>query len=304
MTIVVLSLVILFQIGLFQFLAVLANRSIFQQELQLLGALAPDRLTNHARRPPVLQLGLGLILGCLVLLPLFGLPSDPVLGKLLLVSVSLISAIGFFFTRARDRAMMSLLIGYTPEGSVRRASLKCRSLRQWYHPAIEAIPIVIFVATLLFLTRVPEFIAADEPAFTAGRMYILTLYGFQGLLVFGAHFYALGKGVDVNSMATYLPSLRRQPEVALRLGEELAGTQVRFFMFMRIGVAALLGTTIVEKVFAAIGNPGVFLWQAIGWGLIGVLLISFFFYLRKVGRISRQMQKVTELSYHETASQG
>jgi hypothetical protein len=52
------------------------------------------------------------------------------------------------------------------------------------------------------------------------------------------------------------------------------------------------------------GDPGAFLWSAIRWGLLGVLLIGFFFYLKKVGRVSRRMQQEMEQSNHETASAG
>ena len=123
-------------------------------------------------------------------------------------------------------------------------------------------------------------------------------------LVFGALYYSQRKGVDVKSMATYIPSLRRRPEVALRLGEELAGIQIRFFIFARIGIAALLGLTIVEKVLAASGNPSTLLWSTIHWGLLGALLVGFFIYLIKVGRVSRRMQREMGLSDHETANTG
>jgi hypothetical protein len=82
------------------------------------------------------------------------------------------------------------------------------------------------------------------------------------------------------------------------------GTQIRFFIFVRIGIALLLGVTIVGKVLAVPGDPGAFLWSTIRWRLLGVLLIGFFFYLKKVGRVSRRMQQEMEQSNHETASAG
>jgi hypothetical protein len=304
MTIAILSLMILGQIALFQFLAALANRSIMRQEFRLLEDPPSDRLTAHVRRAPVFRIGLGVILGGLVLLPLTGYLADPLTAKLLLVGISLTSAVAFALANARDREMMRLLADLAPGGSVRRASLEHRSLRQYYHPLLEVIPILIFVATLIFLVSVPGLVSAGESMFTGARTHILALFGLQAVLVFGALYYAQRRGVNVNSMATYIPSLRQRPEVALRLGKELAGTQIRFFIFARIGIAALLGLTIVGKVLVASGDPSAFLWSAIRWGLFGVLLIGFLLYLKRVGRVSRRMQEEMEVSNHEAASAG
>lgn len=304
MTIAILSIVVLGQIALFQFLAALANRSIMQKEFRLLEESTPERLTDHVRRAPVFRIGIGVILGCLVLLPLTGMLANQTTAKLVLVGVSLASAGAFAFANSRDRKMMRLLAALAPGGSVRRASMEHRSLRQWYHPTLEVIPILLFVATLVFLVSTPSFITEGASEFSGARTHILALLGLQAVLVFGMLYYSQHKGVDVNSMAMYIPSLRQKPEIALRLGEELAGTQIRFFIFARIGIALLLGVTIVGKVLVVSADPGAFLWNIVRWGLLGVLMIGFFFYLKKVGRVSRRMQQVTEQSNHETASAG
>jgi hypothetical protein len=304
MNIAILSLLIVGQVVLLQILAALGNRSIIRRELRHLGGPIPDTLTRYAHRAPVLRIALGVLLGGLALLPLAGLLPDLGTGKLLLVCVSLASSAAFVVTNTHDRKRMRLLADLAPGGSVRRASLERRSLRQWYHPALEALPILIFAATLIFLAGVPGFISTGDAPPLAGRTHILLLFGLQGLLIFGSLYYSLRKGVDVKSMAMYIPSLRRRPEAALRLGEELAGTQIRFFIFARIGIAALLAVTIVGKVLVTSGDPSAFLWSAIRWGLLGLLLLGFFFYLKKVGRVSRRMQQEMELSNHETASAG
>ena len=306
MTIAVLSLVVLAQIALFQFVSAIANRSLILQELRSLDDPAPARLAEHSRRAPIVRMVLGTVLGCLALLPLTGLIIGPGLGKLLLVVLSITSAIAFAYANARDRKMMRLLVDHLPGGGVRRASLEPRSLRQWYHPALEAIPIALFVATFLFLVGNPEFIMTGQASantdLSGDRLHALLLFGLQGLIVFGGLYHSLRKGVDVESMATHIPSLRKRPEVALRLGERLAGTQVRYFMFAKIGVALLLGAKVVEKVFEATGNPSASFWDAIGWGLLAVFLVGFFFYLRKVGTLSRRMQQEMDLANNNVAS--
>lgn len=308
MTLTILSLVILSQIALFQFLSALANRSLVRQELRSLNGFAPELLVQHSRRAPVIRMTIGTILVLISLLPWVGIPGDPGMGKLILAGVSILSAIAFTVANARDRKMMRLLADLSPGGSVRRASLEVRSLRQWYHPAIEAVPIVLFIATLLFLVSAPEFVstgsAPGNSALAGERTHILVLFGLQGLMVFGGLYYSLRKGLDVQTMAAHIPSLRRRPEVALRLGEQMAGTQLRFFMFARIAVVMMLGTKVVEHVLETTGAAGASLWDTAGWGLIGVLLITFFFYLRKVGRISREMQNEMEPANHNTAGAG
>ena len=55
MTIAVLSLVVLAQIALFQFVSAIANRSLILQELRSLDGPAPNRLAEHSRRAPIVR---------------------------------------------------------------------------------------------------------------------------------------------------------------------------------------------------------------------------------------------------------
>ena len=308
MTMAILALVVLAQIVLFQFIAALAERSIIRQELSSTDSPVPGPVTDHARRAPTVRMALGVVLACLAILPLTGLTGAPATGKVLLAVVSVISAVAFVVALAKDRRIMRLLADAMPGGSVRRASLERRTLSQWYHPAFEAIPIVIFVATALFLITTPGLVFAGsnwvDPNVSSERSHVFVLFGLQGLLVLGALYLSIRKGVDVDSMAQSIPSLRKRPEVSLRLGEQLAGTQLRYFMFAKIGVASLLGAAVVENILEATAHPAAMLWDVFGWGTVGALLVSFFFYLRRVGRISRQMQQEMELTNHNAASAG
>ena len=95
MIMTILVLVVLAQIVLFQFIAALANRSIIRQELRSMSDSVPGSVTDHARRAPTVRMALGFGLGCIALIPLTGLVGGPVAGKLLLVAVSVISAVAF-----------------------------------------------------------------------------------------------------------------------------------------------------------------------------------------------------------------
>jgi len=308
MTMVILTPVVLAQIVLFQFIAALANRSIIRRELGSADGPVPGTVTDHARRAPNVRMVLGAVLACLAILPLTGLTGAAVTGRLLITAVSVISAVAFVVALAKDRKVMRLLADTMPGGSVRRASLERRTLSQWYHPAFEAIPIVIFVATALFLINTPGLVFTGsngvDPDVASGRSHVFVLLGLQGLLVFGALYRSIRKGVDVDSMAQHIPSLRKRPEASLRLGEQMAGTQLRFFMFAKIAIASLLGAAVVENVLEATGHPAAMMWDVFGWGIVGVLMVSFFFYLRRVAKISRQMQQVMELTNHHAAGAG
>ena len=75
-------------------------------------------------------------------------------------------------------------------------------------------------------------------------------------------------------------------------------------MFAKIAVASLLGASIVEKILDATGRAGASFWDIMGWSIVGLLLVGFFFYLRKVGNVSRRMQQEMELTNHHTANAG
>ncbi len=305
MTIAIFALVVLAQIVLFQFIAALANRSIIRQEFSSTECPIPRIVTDHARRAPVIRMALGAVLACLAILPLTGLIGAQTTGTLLIAMASVMSAIAFFVALAKDRKIMRLLSDAMPGGSVRRASLERRTLSQWYHPAFEAIPVVILVVTALFLISMPGFVFIGsngvDPNVSSERSYVFVLFGLQALLVFGALYRSIRKGVDVESMAQHIPSLRKRPEVSLRLGEQMAGTQLRFFMFAKIAIASLLGATVIENVLEATGHPAAMMWDTSGWVITGVLLVGFFIYLRRVGKISRQMQQEMELTNHKAA---
>ncbi len=287
MTLVILVLVVLAQITLFQILAVLANRSIVLEETSRLTYSIPRSVTDHARKAPVVRMGIGFFFACVVLLAAFGPIDDRLTAQMLIVGVSVGSAVVFAVSQERDRRVMRDLADADPNTGVRRASLERRAFRKWYHPAMEALPLLAFVATAVFLLNV-GFVSGST--FSGDRTRVLIYFGLQGAVVAWGLYRGIRPEAGVASIASYIPSLRRNPEVSMRLGEQLEGTQLRFFLLVKIGIAMMLGTVIVKNVLRAAGNPAAASWDVLGWCIVAALVVVYAFYFRRVGQISRQMQ--------------
>ena len=289
MIMVILVLVVLAQITLFQFLAALANRSIIIEEVSRLTGTAPNSVTDHARIAPIVRMGIGGALACVALLALFGLTDQPFTAKIVILGVSAVSAAVFAFGQVKDRGVMRDLADAASGGGVRQASLARRTLDGWYHPALEVIPLVVFIATAVFLISTPGFAAGAEQLGEQPR--ILVYFGLQGLLMIGGLYRGLRPVVGIRSITQYIPSLRSNPEVSIRLGEELAGTQLRFFLVAKIGFSLLLGSLVAKNVLTAAGSSAAAPWSILGWCIVGVLVVMYGFYFSRIGSISRRMQK-------------
>jgi len=289
MTMVIFVVVVLAQIVLFQFIAALANRSIILEETSQLAGSVPETVTNHARIAPIVRMGIGGVLACAALLAVLGFIDDQLSTKILIAGVSAVSAMTFFIGQATDKRVMRDLADAIPSGGVRSASLERRTHDKWYRPALEAIPIVVFVATAIFLLGTTGLSIGSEVL--SERPRILVYFGLQGVLVIAGLYRALRPVIGISSISQYIPSLRRNPEVSIRIGEELAGTQLRFFVVAKIGLSMLLGVQIVKNVLAATGSAAVATWSTLGWCILAVLMIAYGYYLRRIGKISRRMQE-------------
>ncbi|MEJ2720893.1 MAG: hypothetical protein P8181_07095, partial [bacterium] len=120
---------------------------------------------------------------------------------------------------------------------------------------------------------------------------ILVYLGFQVAIVIWGIFRSLKPVVGVPSVAPYIPSLRRNPAVSVRLGEDLAVTQLRFTLIAKIGITAFLGVLIVKKVLLASGSSAAAIWGIAAWCILGLLLVLYARYFRQIGRISRKINE-------------
>jgi len=289
MTMVIFVVVVLAQIVLFQFIAALANRSIIMEETSQVAGSVPETVTNHARIAPIVRMGIGGVLASVALLAVLGLTDDQLTTKILIAGVSAVSAMTFFIGQSTDKRVMRDLADAIPSGGVRRASLERRTNDKWYRPALEAIPLVLFVATAIFLLSTTGLSIGSEVL--SERPRILVYFGLQGVLVISGLYRALRPVIGISSISQYIPSLRRNPEVSIRIGEELAGIQLRFFLVAKIGLSSLLGVQIVKNVLWATGSTAAATWSILGWCILAVLMIAYGYYLRRIGKISRRMQE-------------
>ena len=289
MTMVIFFVVVLAQIVLFQFVAALANRSILMEEMSQVTGSVPESVTKHARVAPIVRMGIGGTLACVALLAILGLTENQSAAKLLIAGVSAASAVAFGIAQATDRQVMRDLADAAPGGGVRHASLERRTTDKWHLPVLEAIPLLVFVATAIYLLGTTGLSIGSETL--SERPRILMYFGLQGVLMIAGLYRALRPVIGISSISHYIPSLRRNPEVSIQLGEELAGTQLRFFLIAKIGFSLLLGAMIVKNVLLATGSVAAAAWSTIGWCILAALAILYGYYFRRIGRISRQMQE-------------
>lgn len=289
MTMVIFVVVVLAQIILFQFISALANRSILIEEVSQVTGHVPESVTRHSRIAPILRIGIGGALTCVALFALFGLGESRNTARILIAGASAVSAVAFGIAQATDRRVMRDLAEAVPGGGVRRASLERHTLDKWYHPALEVLPLFVFVATAIYLLSTTGLSFGSEVLNERPR--ILVYFGLQGAIVIGGIYRTLRPVVGISSISQYIPSLRRNPKASIRLGEELAGTQLRFFLIAKIGLSSLLGVQIVKNVLGATGSAAAATWYTFGWCILAVLAIAYGCYLRRIGRISRRMQE-------------
>lgn len=288
MTMVILVVVVLAQIILFQVISALANRSILMEEASRLTNPVPESVTRHSRIAPMVRIGIGGALACAAMVALFGFGESRNTAGILLAGASAVSAVAFIAGQASDRRVMRDLSEAAPGGGVRHASLVRRTHDKWHHPILECVPIVIFVATAIFLLNATGLGIGSEAL--SERPRVLVYFGLQGALVIAGLYRALRPVIGISSISQYIPSLRRNPEVSIRLGEALAGTQLRFFLIAKIGLSSLLGVQIVKNVLGTTGSAAAATWSIVGWAILAALVIAYGYYLRRIGKISRRMQ--------------
>jgi len=289
MVLMILVFVVLAQIGLFQFLTAVANRSILMEETSRMTHPIPASVTEHAHRAPIVRMGVGVFFTCVVVLAALGPIDNSVTAKILVAGVSVVSAVMFAVGQSHDRRFMRELADSDPDGGVRRASLEPRTFLTWYHPAIEVVPLVVFLATAVFLLSAMGFGPGSD--FKGDRTRILVYFGLQGAVVAWGLYRCLRPVVGIASIASSIPSLRRHPEETMRLGEQLESTQLKFFVLVKIGISAMAGVLVVKNVLRAVDSAAAASWGVVGWCILGVLVILYGLFFRRVGRITREIQE-------------
>jgi hypothetical protein len=216
-----------------------------------------------------------IVLGVLYLLaaPLvaFLLPFDLHQRKIGLATVSLLSSAtllaGFFRDVAKIRRISSAL----PEPSTRVAGLKPRSISMAYPPVLEAVPILIALATIAGTIW-----ALQQGVAAAGFHPWLrpAVQIFYILLTLGLSLFQVRTGACLTWRAR---SFQSSPEEAVALTDGLIRMEVLYLLICRVAMAVLLGIMQVRALRAAMGLPPLILLQIGEWailiGLLGQLIV-------------------------------
>jgi hypothetical protein len=280
----VLALIIIVQITVFQFLFVAFTRSLFTVRLGTPPGSLAAGVAAYIRKAVLHRFSLGAVLllsACWV--GLSG-PDEPGFRKLLLAAISLISSVAFTIALVMDRRTIASMRDTLPESHIRHASLGPRTLRQWYHPSWEIVPVAVLLATAAFTVSV-GYRLGEIPA----RMLVLQV--LQGTFVIGSLFYSLRYGTATTNVATTLPMFRDHPDVALEFSEELAGRENRYFILAKIGVALLLANGTIRAGLVAIDHGAAPILGKTMWALIILLLAAFAHFIVRLVSLVRQAER-------------
>lgn len=289
----VLAFVVIGQIAVFQFAAVTFVRSVFAA---ILGD-PPDPLareiSTYLRSASRYRFVLGGVLLLFTLASAIGLPPESVVRKLLLAAVSLTSSGAFAYASVTDRRTVRMFREALPDFGVRRASLRPRASAHWYGVAWEVLPVVILAATL-----VATITLAPQLGHIPTEMYVLQI--LQVAVVIGTLLYTFRHSMAVPNVSSRLAMLRDRPELALDFGERLAAREMRYFMAAKIGVALLLGVSVVKAGLDELGHAAAPLLGTANWVIIGLLLASFATFVFQVGALTRRMQHQAQQGGNKT----
>jgi hypothetical protein len=218
---------------------------------------------------------LGILYLLIVVAATFALPLDPHQRKLALGVVSLLSSatlvIGFFRDIIRIRRISASL----PDPAVRVAGLRPRSLSMAYPPILEAIPILLIVATF------------------AGTIWAIGQgFGFGGLHawlrpVVQVLYFAFTFGMTIFQIRTgscltwRARSLQATPEATLALTEKLIRMEARYLFYCRIAMALLLGVMQVRAIRTDMGLPGGDVLKFVEWIILMTILAQLILYLHR-----------------------
>jgi len=276
----VLSVIVLVEIGLFQFLSTGLTRSLFAVRLGEPPEAISGKVSAYMSRVFRFRFVAGAVLALPALLALCGWPPDSTVRKLMLAAVSVTSAVLFAVGFFLDGRTVRSLVGTLPESGVRRALLEPRTIRRWYAPTWEALPFATLVSTAVFVLWTAS--GAVRPPIMAW-----ILLGIQAAFVVGALIYTLRFGVSVPNVSMRLASLRDRPETALLLGERLAAREMQYLMLAKIGVSLLLGVSVVHVSLRAGHHAWAPWFSAASWVLVGLLMLAFAAYLVRLMTLIR-----------------
>jgi hypothetical protein len=292
MNLLALLVVVLLQIGLFQFLSVFLTRAF--PAVTVGGSDLPPRLARSTQRfrrtAGRFRFALGALLALAALIAVIG-RVGPGSGKLFLAGISVLSTAGMIAGYVRDRRTIRSMREQLPGTGIRWASLEPRTLGQQYHPAWEAVPIAVLVLSAAFTAWAVSRGISDGPGMQGIRedaaLRMIATLAIQGLAILGLMVLAFHAVLTSSSIGVRLPMFRDRPEAALAVDASLRTAELRYFIAARIGIALLLGFHQVEIAAESWDHPAAPWIEAGGWMLVILLLVLFAGYIQRLVKLSR-----------------
>jgi hypothetical protein len=290
MNMLTILVVVLVQIAVFQFASVFLARGapallVGDRDLPAELARRMDRFRRSSGRS---RMALGGLLAAAALLAGLIRPAGPGEGKLILAAISLVSTAGMIGGYLRDRRAIRSMQDLKLDSGLRLASLEPRTIRRYYHPAWEALPVVVLVASAAFTVWAVSREGVVANGDSAG-LHMIAILALQGFLVVGLLVFTSNSVLASASLAARLPVFRESPEAAIALDNALRETELRYFLAAKVGVVLLLALRLGEIAAEALHNPSRAWLEAGGWALVTALLVLFGFYVHRVVKLSRKV---------------
>lgn len=297
MNISVLVFVVIAQIIVFQFVAVAFTRSLFTAVLGPMPDWPAGEPAAYLRSSGRRRFVFGSVLLAMAVAGLVGLQANMEARKVLLAVLSLISAGAFVYAFLRDRRALRMMRDAFPDAGVRYASLRPRTISQWYHPIWELIPIGILVATVVLTAYLGR-----RGGLIQTRIWVLQ--ALQAAIVIGALVFTYRQGIAVPQVSRRFAMLRDRPKEALEFGERLAAREMQYFMSAKIGVALLLGVSAVGVALKTLAPTVALVLDITEWVLIGLLLALFAAFMWQVVALTRRVQNSTSPTHISSTASG
>ena len=285
--------VLVFQLLGGRFAAALAGGLPRRHDLPPEAAAALDREragAGHGR-----QLLGGLLLVAAALLA-YVLPLGYAARKLGIAAVSVLSSLVLAAGFALDRRRLLGLLERIPDPGWRAASLQRRTLGRYYHPLWEAVPPLIWAATLLATFRLAPATSSPPPAAAAASAGPTTL-GLYALPALQAVLVVVLLLLTFRTMHGGGDALRRlgvllgDPHGSVELGEALRRLEMRSFVALKICVIAMLAAAQVVKLLAAGGHQLPLLLREADMLVVVVMVASYAAYLLRARRLAQQVER-------------
>lgn len=271
----------------FLFIVIAMQVIAFQLVWARLNRRLPDMLIGNREMPPAVasavdgfrrnagraRFALGVLYLIALALLAFVLPLDPHGQKIGLATVSLVSSatmlIGFFTDIAKIRRLSASL----PDPSTRVAGLRPRSISSSYPIVLEALPILITLATIggtIWAMRHGAALSGIGP-WVRPAVQI-----FYILLTLSLSIFQVRTGSCLTWKAR---SFQSSPEQAIALTDRIIRLEVRYLLICRVAMALLFGIMQVRHIRTAMGFPDSDTLQLTEWGILAVLLGQLIVYL-------------------------